>query len=174
LVALPAALAVGGLSLWILRGRDADPPPPPPPAATGGRNAGPVTMDAPRLSPRAATVCRAVVAALPESTSAGRRRPVSDGPDQNAAYGDPPVTLTCGTPAVSVPPEATVAGLNGVCWYGRAGGTGTVWTTVDREIPVAVTVPGADPDGTGQVVIPFSAAVAAADPRIEDPPSGCP
>jgi hypothetical protein len=130
-------------------------------------------VDARDLDRADAAVCRAVVDALPDRLPAGPRRPVSDGPDQNAAFGDPPVVLACGVPAVTPPSDATIIGLDGVCWYGRADGAGTVWTTLDRRVPLAVTVPGASA-GSGQVVIPFAAAVVAADPAIPDPPRGCP
>jgi hypothetical protein len=176
LVALPVALAVAALSLWVFNpagtGPDRPPGMSPPPVPTGLATV-PVTMSAAPLTPEAAEVCRAVVTGLPDRTAAGPQRPVTSGRDQNAAYGEPPVILTCGVAPPSVPPTADVAGLNGVCWYADAGATATTWTTVDREVPVAVTVPGA-PDGSGQFVIAFAAAIAAADPRLAAPPSGCP
>jgi Ni,Fe-hydrogenase III small subunit len=52
------------------------------------------------------------------------------------------------------------------------GSGSTAWTTVDRAIPVTVTVPGAA-EGSAQSVVPFSTAVATADPRRDSAPSGC-
>jgi hypothetical protein len=100
------------------------------------------------------------------------RRPVTAGPDQNAAYGDPPITLACGVPPISLPQTADVYALSGVCWYSQPGDGGTMWTTVDRETPVRVTVPGAY-HSPGQWVIEFSAPISAALPRAATVPAGC-
>ena len=54
---------------------------------------------------------------------------------------------------------ALVYKLNGVCWYAVGVGAATEWTTVDRVVPVTVTVPG-PLDGSAQSVIPFSAPIA--------------
>jgi Ni,Fe-hydrogenase III small subunit len=175
LAAIPAALLVGALVFWLLGGvgRDREPVPQPArPAATG-----PVTLPAVPLTDRAASACRGLVARLPGALRAGTvqeapRRPVTAGAEQNAAYGDPPITLRCGAGATrSVAPEDTVFGLSGVCWLADQRPEGTVWTTVDREVPVTVTVPAAYPE-PGQWVIEFSAALQAAVPATAAP-SGC-
>ena len=119
---------------------------------------GPVAMDAPALTPEAAQVCRAIVADLPETVAGSARRAVTAGPEQNAAYGDPPVTLPCGTVPPAVEDTATVFPLSGVCWFPQPGTDATVWTTVDRAVPVSVTVPGPQ-EGSAQTVIAFSEAV---------------
>jgi hypothetical protein len=162
LVAVPVALVVGLVSLWSAGAFRAAP------ATT------PVTMAAPALDPDATAICRAVVAKLPEAVREMARRPVTAGPEQNAAYGDPPLTLACGVAPAAVEPTAEVYPLSGVCWVAVAqpGDTGTVWTTVDRQVPVAVTVPGAR-EGSAQSVIPFAAAVGTANPRLTTPPTGC-
>jgi hypothetical protein len=83
------------------------------------------------------------------------------------------VTLACGVaPITGLDPTEVVNNLGGVCWFGRIVAGGTVWTTVDRAVPVAVTVPGAS-DGSAQLVIPFSAAIGATDPLAASVPSGC-
>jgi hypothetical protein len=125
------------------------------------------------LTPEATEICRAIVADLPDTVAGSARRPVSAGAEQNAAYGDPPVTLACGTGPPPVENTATVFPLSGVCWFSQAAPDATVWTTVDRAVPVSVTVPGPQ-DASAQTVIGFSAAVGAADPvRATGVPSGC-
>jgi hypothetical protein len=167
LVAVPVALAAGLLSAWALGGFGR------PPAATpAAGSTEPVRVPDRSLSPDAAGVCRAVVADLPAAIPAGARRPVSVGSHQNAAYGDPPVLLSCGTAQPSVPPTADVSLLNGVCWYATPVEGATVWTTVDRRVPLSVTVPGSG-EGSAQSVIPFSTAIARSDHRRPDAPSGC-
>lgn len=168
LVAVPLALAVALISLVTHGAFSSDPPAAAPtPAATS-----PVTMAAPALLEPAVPVCRTVVANLPDSAVGLARRPVSAGAEQNAAYGDPPITVACGTSQPTVEPTDDVITLSGVCWLAVPGTGSTAWTTVDRVIPVTVTVPGAA-EGSAQSVAPFSAAVATGDPRAPTAPSGC-
>src|SRR5574342_354995 len=94
-------------------------------------------------------------------------------PGSVAPVSTSPVQMPARALTPPVAPTDRVDGLNGVCWYAVTGTTGTQWTTVDRLVPVTVSVPG-PPEGSAQSVIPFSAPLAAADPRIAAAPSGCP
>jgi hypothetical protein len=175
LVALPAAVLVALLSAWALGGLERARNVPTGPDPTGPPAAGattPVPVPVRTLAPDVAVVCRRVVAGLPGAIPSGPRRPVTGDIEQSAAYGDPPVVLRCGVALPSVPPTAVVATLNGVCWYAVAVGASSEWTTVDRVVPVTVTVPG-PVDGSAQSVIPFSIPIARTDARLPDPPSGC-
>jgi hypothetical protein len=169
LVAVPVALAVALVSLLTYGGFSADPPAAAPPTLAATT---PVTMAAPDLPEAAVPVCQTVVSHLPESLAGLARRPVTAGAEQNAAYGDPPITVACGTSQPAVEPTADVITLSGVCWLAAPGTGSTAWTTIDRIVPVTVTVPGAA-EGSAQSVVPFSPAVAAADPRTTTAPSGC-
>ena len=167
-IALPVAVLAGILAFRILGGPAARPAPSPSAQATG-----PVAMAAPNLSPQTATVCRALLAALPDSLRDRRRRPVPAGPEQNAAYGDPPITLACGAgPLPSIDPTGEVYPLSGVCWYARPGRDTTAWTAVDRVVTITVTVPNSYA-GQGQWVIEFSGPVISSVPSITAVPSGC-
>ena len=168
LVAVPVALAIALISL-LSYGAFSDPPAPTPtaPAVTT-----PVTMAAPALAAEAVSICQTVVSHLPDTAAGRTRRPVTAGAEQNAAYGDPPITMACGTSQPTVEPTADVLTISGVCWLAIPGTGGTAWTTVDRAIPVTITVPGAA-EGSAQSVAPFSTAVASADPRADTAPSGC-
>ncbi|MCW6009133.1 DUF3515 domain-containing protein [Micromonospora sp. CPCC 205371] len=170
-VALPVTALVAVLA--IQAGRP-DPVAEPTPSATAPspQSTAPVEMAAPALQERAATVCRALLSRLPATVQGMAQRPVTAGPEQNAAYGDPAVTVACGVPAAQVPPTAELSLLDQVCWYQTAGDEATVWTTVDREVPVRVTVPKAY-EAPGQKAIAFSGAVIAAVPSRPDAPSGC-
>lgn len=172
LLALPVALVAGLVSFWALGGFHGGSPRPaasnPRPASTA-----PVSMPAPSLNRRQSTVCLALTSQLPAKLRDLPQRPVTAGAEQNAAYGDPPITVACGAgPRPSVPPDATVYRLSNVCWYPVERPDATVWTTLDREVPVTVTVPR-QYDQAGQWVIEFSAPVVAAVPAIKDVPSGC-
>jgi hypothetical protein len=171
-VAVPVTVVVLVISALVFGGFDtADPAP----AATG-----PVTMTTRPLPPDTASLCRLVVSDLPETVAGHARRAVSAGAEQNAAYGDPPITFECGTlpPAVGETAEVfnlAPPGANaGVCWFMVDGDNRTLWTTVDREVPVTVTVPGPRA-GSAQSVVPFSEAVGTNLPlRDADAiPSGC-
>src|SRR5690242_16179229 len=169
LIAVPIALAIGGLSLWWFGAFGSAAPAP---AAPGAQASGPVTMPERPLSDDAAAVCRSVIAHLPDSIRDANRRPVTAGAEQNAAYGEPAITVACGAPAAKVAPTDDVYPMSGVCFVAVAESGGTVWTTADRVVPVAVTVPG-QPDGSGQSVIPLAPAIAAGDPRQDSAPTGC-
>lgn len=174
-VAVPVTVLAAVLAFTMLNGWFADSgtdqpdgtASPTAPAATG-----PVPMAAPALSPRTATVCRALLSQLPGSVQTLAQRPVTAGAEQNAAYGDPAITLACGGSAVpTVPPTDTVFPLSGVCWYSDKRTEATVWTTLDREVPVTVTVPNGY-DSPGQWVIEFSGPVLATVPPAPTP-FGC-
>ncbi|HEX8631390.1 MAG TPA: DUF3515 family protein [Catenuloplanes sp.] len=186
-VAVPVAVLVG----WLLvASATADPAPrTAAPAPSQPQETTPVQLAAPALTGQPAAACQKLVGSLPARLRDLPRRPVSAGPRQNAAYGAPPITLTCGVAAPSVAATDTVYELNGVCWLppanqrDQAGAPGTTpepsggaretgWTTVGRQVPVRVVVPpGFGP--ASQWVNEFSAAVAAAVPATATTPSGC-
>jgi hypothetical protein len=163
LVAVPIALTVLLVSVFVFGG----PGPEPEPAATG-----PVTMTERDLSPEAFGLCQAVISDLPDTTAGQARRPVTAGSEQNAAYGDPPILVECGTELPAVGDTDLVFPISGVCWYSVTEADRTVWTTVDRTVAVTVTVPG-PPDGAAQVVAPFSTAIGTNLPLREVAPTGC-
>jgi hypothetical protein len=173
LVAVPVAVVAGAISLWSAGVFDSAAPSATPPSASPRPQAtSPVAVTARDLAPDAAAVCRLVIARLPDQVGGLNRRPVTAGAEQNAAYGEPPVMLACGATQPSFPPTAQVNRLSGVCWYAQISDSGTAWTTIDRRVPVSVTVPGPQA-GSAQAVIPFSAAIAAHDPPADTIPSGC-
>lgn len=163
LVAVPVALAVLLISAFAYGGFGTQPAP----EATG-----PVSMTVRDLTPEAEGLCQAVIADLPDTVAGHGRRPVSAGAEQNAAYGEPPITLECGTTLPTVGETEVVWPLDGVCWYPVDEGNRTRWTTVDRSVPVTITVPG-PPDGAAQSVVPFSTAVGTNLPLRETSPTGC-
>jgi hypothetical protein len=136
LVALPAALVAGVVAFRVLSPRP----------DAGGDIAAPnatttVQVPAPSLAPRASTVCRALLAKLPDRLGELVRRPVSAGPEQNAAYGDPAVTVVCGTAGPTPPADAQYFAINGICWWVEDGRDVRTWVLQGREVPVVVTVP---------------------------------
>lgn len=182
-VAVPVTVLVGLVVFAVLKPDAAEPPP----AATGAPAAvatTPVQMPAPALTGRTAEVCLAVTSQLPNQVRDRPARKVSAGPEQNAAYGEPPLTVACGVAqptmcetldagAGCVPLDTELLIMDRVCWYAEQTAAGAVFTTMDREVPVRVTVP-AGYENPAQWANEFSATVIKTDrSRTEGVPSGC-
>jgi hypothetical protein len=136
LIALPAALVAGIVTFRVLAPGDDG-------GAPRGGAAAAVEVAAPSLTPRTATVCRALLAKLPATLGSLARRPVTAGAEQNAAYGDPPVTVACGTTGPTLPPAPQLFAINGICWYAEDGRDARTWVLQGREVPLVVRVPTA-------------------------------
>jgi hypothetical protein len=148
LIALPAALVAGVVAYRVLAPDDGDGGAAPRAGATTA-----VEVAAPSLAPRTATVCRALLAKLPATLGDLSRRPVTAGPEQNAAYGDPPVIVACGTTGPTPPPDPQLFAINGICWYAEDGKDARTWVLQGREVPLVVRVPTAY---TGQDLVDLS------------------
>lgn len=172
LVAVPVTVAVAGFTFAKLSPDAPAASPSPSATAAGPQSTAPVEMAAPKLAERPATVCRALLSQLPDTIRDLRQRPVTAGAEQNAAYGDPALTVACGGAEPTVAPTDDVWIVNKVCWYPTEGPDATVLTTVDRETAVRVTVPRAH-GAALQWVSPISDAVVAAVPSDGEAPSGC-
>ncbi|WP_027658862.1 DUF3515 family protein [Salinispora fenicalii] len=131
-----------------------------------------VEMAAPALAERPATVCRALLSQLPPTIRDLPQRPVTAGPEQNAAYGDPALTVACGGAAPTFADTDKLWLVNRVCWYGNEEEGSTVLSTVDREMTVTVRVPD-DYDQPLQWVSPVSETIAATVLSVDDAPTGC-
>lgn len=191
MVAIPVTALVTVLLFSWVNGRAAAPASggPTPSAAAAPRvpsadASGPVRMGVPPMKPAATAICRALLGRMPATVRDLPRREVSAGPEQNAAYGAPPLTLTCGaaqptmcaTPGDTgcVPLDTELLIMNKVCWYAATEGGTHTFTTMDRQVAVRVTVP-VDYEQPGQWANEFSDVVSASDPaKVNDVPSACP
>jgi hypothetical protein len=150
-VAVPVAVVAG--LLFFARLAPDDPAPEAAPTTPAVVPSAAVSMAVPALDARTAQVCLAVTSQLPGKVRDLPARKVSAGPEQNAAYGEPPVTVACGVPqpalcervdgghAGCVPLDAVMLKMNGVCWWGEDGPATDLFTTMDREVAVRVAVP---------------------------------
>ncbi|MDO3700709.1 DUF3515 family protein [Micromonospora sp. C28SCA-DRY-2] len=172
LVALPVTVLVAGLAFVQLA--PDEPAPSPSPSATTARaqSTAPVEMAAPALAERPATVCRALLSQLPPSVRDLQQRPVTAGPEQNAAYGDPALTVACGGAEPAVGATDDVWLVNKVCWHATEQTDATVLTTLDRETAVTVRVPRAYEQPL-QWIAPIADTVVAAVPSGGEAPTGC-
>nr|WP_245669831.1 DUF3515 family protein [Micromonospora mirobrigensis] len=173
LVAVPVTALVGALVLARLSPPEPAAAPAPATSTARAQATGPVEMPAPALAARQGVVCRALVSQLPDTVRDLAQRPVTAGPEQNAAYGDPALTVACGGAQPQFPSTDEVWRVNGVCWHPVEVKDGpTALTTVDREVPVTVTVPRAY-DGALQWSAPIAEAIVASVPSAKAVPSGC-
>lgn len=182
-VAVPVAVLVGVLSFRLVT-REGAAEPAPPASAPAVVPDTPVPMAAPRLSARATEVCLAVTSQLPAEVRGRTARKVTAGPEQNAAYGEPPLTVACGVtqPRMCetvaggtdcVPLDTELLLMNRVCWYPEQTPEAAVFTTMDREIAVQVTVPVSYRQ-PAQWANEFSDIVVRTDrSKTEGVPSGC-
>lgn len=184
-VAVPVAVLVGLVAFAMFRPAAE---PAAPPAATASAPvvavpSAPVEMAAPALSGRTAQACLALTSQLPAQVRNLPARRVSAGPEQNAAYGEPPLTVACGIAQPQmceklgetgcVPLDTELLVMNEVCWYAARSGADATFTTMDREVPVQVTVP-ASYEQPAQWANEFSdAVVQTVRSRTEGVPSGC-
>jgi hypothetical protein len=184
-VAVPVAVLVGLLIFWrvVPSGEAAHPGPSVTRPAVTPTTA--VRMAAPKLTAQTAQVCLAVTSQLPTKVRDLPARKVSAGPEQNAAYGEPAITVACGVPqptlcervdgghAGCVPLDATMLAMNGVCWYGADGPATDLFTTMDREVAVQVAVPSSY-EQAGQWANEFSdAVVRTIRSKSSGVPTGC-
>jgi hypothetical protein len=83
-----------------------------------GCGSGDVSIDTPTPDARDRAACERILAALPETLAEEKRRPVMPRDAWGAAWGDPPLVLTCGA---DMPAEfdefATCVEANGVDWF---------------------------------------------------------
>jgi hypothetical protein len=171
-VAVPVAVIAAVVIFSHMRDATSAAPPAPATSAPAVLSTAPVTMTAPRLSARAETVCRAFVSQLPMVVRGMPQRPVLQGTEQNAAFGDPAITVACGTAAPTVPAESVLMTMDRVCWFTEQRADATVWTAIDREIPVQVTVPTGY-DAPAQWANEFSATIGGTVLSLTGKPSGC-
>ncbi|WP_305782916.1 DUF3515 family protein [Symbioplanes lichenis] len=151
-VAVPVAVLVAFFAVSAFTPDDKEPAAQPSATQPSVLPSTPVPMAAPALSARQKEVCLAVTSQLPNQLRDLGSRQVSAGPEQNAAYGEPPVTVACGvTQPVTcvsmtdtrgcVPMDTELMNMDQVCWFADQQSAATVFTTMDREVAVQVTVP---------------------------------
>ena len=183
--AVPIALVAGLLIVWKFLPADTAATPAPSASAPAVVPTAAVPMAAPKLDAHTGQVCLAVTSQVPATLRDLPGRKVTAGPEQNAAWGEPPITLACGItpPAMCervdgvhpgcVPLDATMYAMNGVCWWGQEGPAANVFITMDREVAVRVTVPSSY-DQAAQWANEFSdAVVKTVRSKTGGVPTGC-
>ena len=92
--------------------------------------------------PSAAAACAASAAALPHTVRDLPRREVQPSSPTTAAWGDPPITLTCGVPRpTQLQADTTLLSVDGVDWFAQQLTRGTRFTATGRVAYLRVDVP---------------------------------
>jgi hypothetical protein len=137
-------------------------PAPQPPATATAAALGPVSVPAPPSSAAAARGCPAVISHLPVLLAGRPARPAQSVSPYVAAWGEPPVVLRCGVPRpAAFVQTSAVTVVNGVQWLAERRSGATLWTAVDREVYVEVSVPAGY---SGAAVVDLSGALTQALP----------
>lgn len=137
---LPVVVILGLLLGHAAEHREpADPP-------SSGQILPPLTPSAPPSNAAADGPCTTVLTTLPVQLGTLVPRIVHSDPDSPfvLAWGDPAVVLRCGVarPSALRPASSDLdIGVDGVFWLPVQHEGVTVWTTVDREVYIEVTVP---------------------------------
>lgn len=102
-----------------------------------------VKVAVPSPAPEVAASCDALVKALPDRVLDGERRKTEPASPLTAAYGDPPIEITCGIapPADLAQSRSQCFEVNGVGWFAKEVGNGVIFTTIGRKLYLEVAVP---------------------------------
>ncbi|WP_433160156.1 DUF3515 domain-containing protein [Kribbella sp. CA-247076] len=108
-----------------------------------GCSPGPVRVAVPSPGPEVATACGPLMEALPAKVLDGERRDTEPVSPFTAAYGDPPIEVTCGVsaPAGMAQAQSQCFEVNGVGWFAKEAENGIVFTTIGRAVYLEVAVP---------------------------------
>ncbi|WP_017580711.1 DUF3515 domain-containing protein [Nocardiopsis valliformis] len=109
---------------------------------TAGCGTQTVQMQPPETDGQTAEACAALVADLPDTLLGADRATVQPESEIMAAWGDPPIGLRCGVPRPStLNMESELLEVNDVAWFGQPEDEPTLYTAVEREAYVELTVP---------------------------------
>ncbi|TDW81569.1 uncharacterized protein DUF3515 [Kribbella pratensis] len=108
-----------------------------------GCSPGPTPVPVPSPAPEVAAACAELVKALPAKVLDAERRETSPKSPLTAAYGDPPIEMTCGVtpPAGMAEAQSQCFEVNGVGWFAKQVENGFIFTTIGRSLYFEVAVP---------------------------------
>ena len=132
----------------------------------------PVQVDTPAITPAADLACQVLMQQMPLTLDGEQSRLVKSDSPYVYAWGDPAVVLVCGAepPAGYVVGSSTIQ-IDQVQWFVDTESTKgtTVWTTVDRNVPVQVQVPESADSAS---VTALGKLVGTAIPYVDPTPAG--
>jgi hypothetical protein len=99
-----------------------------------------VRVAVPSAAPEVVALCERLMAAMPSRVLDASSRATSPDSPLTAAWGDPPIEVTCGVAPV-VPTGSDCFEVNGVGWSASPASNGVVFTTIGRKVNVEAAVP---------------------------------
>jgi hypothetical protein len=137
-------------------------------ALLAGCSAGPVAVsEPPDLSSADREICRALLDEVPDSLGGRERRRVEPNDALGAAWGDPPIVMTCGGEAPALSPTAICEEANGVGYFVedaplKDDSLDVTLVTAGYDPIITVTVPAEQrPEGIAAAMAGLAAAVEA-------------
>jgi hypothetical protein len=116
----------------------------------------PVALDAPPPTP----ACASLADSLPDRVAGQERRSTQPESTATAAWGDPPISLRCGTTTpTAYAPGAELLSVNGTDWLPEQLTAGVRFSLIGAPVVVEITVPDAYAPEAG-VVAELSPAIA--------------
>ena len=113
---------------------------------------GPVELEPAELPDDVRDMCDQLLAELPSTVAGAERRDVTPF-GSGAAWGDPPVTLRCGTTdAEGLVPGVRCDVVDGIGWFEEELDRGYRFTTIGRLTDVEVVVPDSDSPASAALV----------------------
>jgi hypothetical protein len=132
---------------------------------TASCGVGTVELEPAELPDDERILCDRLLADLPSQVAGGERRDVSPY-GAGAAWGDPPITLRCGTTdAQGMSPAMACQVVDGVGWYAEELEHGYRFTTIGRQTYVEVVVPDTG-DQASAALVDLAPAVRGAVPEV--------
>ncbi|TDD45254.1 DUF3515 domain-containing protein [Kribbella antibiotica] len=108
-----------------------------------GCSPGATPVPVPSPAPEVAAACEPLIKALPAKVLDAERRETEPVSPLTAAYGDPPIEVTCGVspPAGMVQAQSQCFEVNGVGWFAKEVSNGVIFTTIGRTLYLELAVP---------------------------------
>ncbi|MEV6287574.1 DUF3515 domain-containing protein [Kribbella sp. NPDC051770] len=103
----------------------------------------PVPIAVPEPAPEVSDACAPLIKALPAKILDADPRSTTPESPLTAAYGDPPIEITCGVspPAGMAQAQSQCFEVNGVGWFAKEASNGVIFTTIGRKLYVEIAVP---------------------------------
>nr|WP_202893809.1 DUF3515 domain-containing protein [Kribbella italica] len=103
----------------------------------------PVPVAVPEPAPEVVDACTTLIKAFPPKVLDAERRDTDPVSPLTAAYGDPPIEVTCGVspPAGMAEAQSQCFEVNGVGWYAKEAANGVIFTTIGRTLYLELAIP---------------------------------
>lgn len=113
-------------------------------------------------------LCADLSQAWPKRVAGQEQRRTEPPSPATAAWGDPPIVVTCGASGAAIPADAELLSVDGITWYPEELSAGVRFTSVDLPMTLVVTVPHAYAPEVNPL-LDLSATITARTPPVPKP-----